>query len=69
MAAKRVCTTDSAGVKRMYLKGYSLITIQNMTGFPSEEASKLLKEAGLFNEHKQRDYYTEQAENKRANRG
>lgn len=57
---------DKDKVIRLYQKGYSLTVIQNLIRVPSEEASRIVKEAGLFNPNKQRDYYREQNKNKRA---
>lgn len=64
---KKKPLTDRGGVIRLYIKGYSLSTIQNLTGWPAEESSKIVKEEGLFNEHRQRDYYKEQTKIKRTN--
>ena len=66
MTKKQISDNDIERVKRMYSKDLSFAVIQNLTGIPSEEASRIVKEAGLFNQNKQRDYFREQVKNKRA---
>lgn len=66
MTKRPISDQDREKVIRMYCKSMSLTVIQNLTGIPSEEASKIVKDAGLFNPNKQRDYYREQNQNKRA---
>ncbi len=49
----------------LYKKGLSLSNIQNLIGCPTEIASKIVKEAGLFNPKRQHDFFAEQIKNKR----
>lgn len=58
---------DKDKVIRLYQKGFSFTVIQNLIRVPAEESSRIIKEAGLFNPNKQRDYFREQNKNKRTN--
>ncbi len=47
----------------LYQKGFTLTSIQNLTGCPSEVASRILKEAGIFNAKRHYDYFSKQRTN------
>ena len=61
---KKKLEIDRGKVIRLYSKGFSLQSIQNLIRVPAEEASKIVKEEGLFNKNRQRDYYREQNKSK-----
>lgn len=59
MSRPKIRTATKEVVIRMYQKGLPFSAIQNLTGWPSKEASDIVKEAGLFNPKKQHDYFRE----------
>jgi len=65
MTRKKIIEPEK--VIRLYQKGFSLSSIQNIIGCPTGEASRIVKEAGLFNPNRQRDFFNEQDKNKRVN--